>query len=201
MNKDTAKIMVAVPNLGTVATQLAAAVMAWMYDGWDITFYAPENVIPHDAARNRCILHFLQSDCTHIFFLDDDVVPPRDALEKLVEANEGVVCGIYPVRRNGVLEGAVYRRKGIVLTPMKDREGVVEIDCAGAGCMLIKRKVLADIKAPWFVFTYDAYGQMTVGEDINFFQLLKDNRNRIYAHFDVWCDHHKIQKLTKSLCN
>lgn len=52
-------------------------------------------------ARNRMVMQFLKSDCTHLFFVDADVgFGARDA-KYLFEADEPVVCGCYPMKRHG----------------------------------------------------------------------------------------------------
>ena len=60
--------------------------------------YQPMICRPIDVGRNQAVKHFLkQKQFTHLFFLDDDTVPPLDCLHKLLALDEPLVSGIYPL--------------------------------------------------------------------------------------------------------
>lgn len=197
-----ARVMIAVPNLGKIDTRLMMRLIRWasIKGVWsNIEIVAPIGHIPHDSARNYCLDLFLQSDCTHIFFIDSDVVPPLDALEKLLLAEKPVITGIYPStwydnekkemsRRNNVFSelkenGELVEAKG---------KGVVCVHSAGAGCLLIQRDVIEqDIDSPVFKFEYNSVGMMIVGEDVYFCNKMREAGVYLYAHFDVQCNHVK----------
>lgn len=49
-------------------------------------------------ARNVCVSKFLNSDCTHLMFIDSDIVfHPRDVIQ-LVNSNKLVIGGVYPFK-------------------------------------------------------------------------------------------------------
>lgn len=196
------RVMIAVPNLGEMDTRLVMKLLRWvtMPRNWaQVTILAPIGHIPHDSARNYCVEQFLATDDTHLFFLDDDVVPPPDALEKLLDADVDVISGLYPSQWMDAETGKMLTRNNVFSEIRKDGElieakgkGVGKIMSCGGGCLLIKRHVVADkVKAPWFQFHFNEKGLMDVGEDVDFGKKLKAAGVELHAHFDVQCQHVK----------
>ena len=115
-------------------------------------------------ARNICAKAFMQSDMTHLMFIDADIeFTPDDVLTLLVSADpqsdKDVVCGLYPKKnirwdrialaaKNGVepddlpqYEGSsVFSPEG--LSGSYDLHSLVEITEGGTGFMIIQRHVL-----------------------------------------------------------
>jgi len=196
------RVMIAVPNLGEIDTRLVMKLLRWqaMPENWaQVTIIAPIGHIPHDSARNYCVSQFLDTDDTHLLFLDDDVVPPVDALGKLLEADKDVISGLYPSEWYDNDEGALKKRNNVFSEIRKDGElieakgrGVGKIMSCGGGCLLIKRHVVEEkVKAPWFQFHFNERGLMDVGEDVDFGKKLAKAGVELYAHFDVQCQHVK----------
>ena len=47
-------------------------------------------------ARNVCACEFIKSDCTHLMFIDSDIVfNPQDVV-KFLQSGKDVMCGVYP---------------------------------------------------------------------------------------------------------
>ena len=95
------KIMVAIPCYqGNCHVRCMESVMALSHllrnnnigmQFFTITF---ESLIPR--ARNVCAAHFLNSDCTHLLFVDSDIMfHPQDVL-KLFNAKKPIISGTYP---------------------------------------------------------------------------------------------------------
>lgn len=202
-----ARILIAIPNLGAVHPLLVMKLVKWFtakINGVEqLSLFMPSNNIPHDSARNFCVQHFLKTDMTHLFFIDSDVVPPDDALEKLVAADKQFITGLYPSMRMDnnknqavkVYNAFVYGddgQGGYGLIPIMDGEGgVVPIDRAGGGCLLISREVIEKVGEPWFKFQYHSSGIMYYGEDIDFCKKAQDAGFQLFAHLDVKCNHFK----------
>lgn len=201
------RVLIAVPNLGNIDTRLMMKLLRWstMYsEAWEsVTVVAPIGHIPHDSARNYCVDLLLQGDQTHIFFIDSDVVPPDDALEKLLNADVDVISGLYPSVWYNNKKKEMSQRNNVFSEILDNGElkeakgkGVKAIHSAGGGCLLIKREVLEqDLEAPIFSFEYNSVGIMTVGEDVYFFNKLREFGITPYAHFDVQCNHVKTTVL------
>jgi GT2 family glycosyltransferase len=203
------KVMIAVPNLGTVHVKLMTLLMRWMSDNqgaWQsLAVLAPNGMVPHDNARNFCVMEFLRTDNDYLFFIDSDVIPPYDALKKLLEAQKDAISGCYPSVRFDSIAGLdkiiynVFRHtvneKGTRSFVNVTGQGVEEIESAGAGCLLIKREVLEKMGADWFRFQYAPEGTVIYGEDIDFCMKLPKHGYKLYGHFDVICKHWKNIQL------
>jgi hypothetical protein len=53
-----------------------------------------------DIARNLCVYKFLQTDCTHLFFIDSDLRFEPRAFISLLRSGLPVCAGIYPLRQD-----------------------------------------------------------------------------------------------------
>jgi len=202
MTNEKPRVMIAVPNLGQLDTRLVMKLLRWvsMPVNWEqATIVAPIGHIPHDSARNYCVDQFLQTDDTHLLFLDDDVVPPVDALELLLAADKDVISGLYPSEWYDNEAGRLKKRNNVFSTIRDDGElveatgrGVGKITSCGGGCLLIKRRVVEElVQAPWFKFHYNERGLMDIGEDVDFGKKLKAAGVELHAHFGVQCNHVK----------
>lgn len=60
----------------------------------EFDFVGNESLIPR--ARNRALNKFLQSDCSHLLFIDADISFPHDAILDLIKKDKDVVGCAYP---------------------------------------------------------------------------------------------------------
>ena len=195
------RVMIAIPNLGEIDTRLVMKLMRWTVapTNWaQVSVVMPIGHIPHDSARNYCIDQFLGTDDTHLFFVDADVVPPNDALHKLLEADKDVISGLYPTVWYDKTKMEFFRRHNVFSHIEKDGElveakgkDIQKIAHAGGGCLLIKRHVIEAMTKPYFLFEYNDDGIMITGEDVYFGKKTEKMGIKTFAHFDVVCNHIK----------
>lgn len=95
--------------------------------------------------RNQIINQALEHNCTHIFFLDDDLMFAPDTLVKLMAHEKDIITGLY-VMRNNPHQPIIFdialddgRCQHHFLGP--NENGLVPIVAAGLGCCLIKTEV------------------------------------------------------------
>lgn len=88
-------------------------------------------------ARNRLAAAFMRSDCTHLLFLDTDLIFSVDHIRRLLSHDQCVVAGLYPKKQDD-LAWVCNTLPGV--PPRAD--GLQEVRYAGTGCLLIKRSVL-----------------------------------------------------------
>lgn len=134
--------------------------------------------------RNVMIQAAIDNQCTHILFLDDDVIPPKDTLKKLLEHNKDVVSGLYPMRNFPhfpVIFDKRFNNGFNRHVHLKDElDGLVLITNCGFGCVLIKMEVFDKIPKPWVTLgELEADGWC---DDIAFFNKVHD------AGFGMYCD-------------
>lgn len=164
--------------------------------GYKFRFVANDALI--SRARSFQVAEFLESECTHLFFIDADIdFEPEDAI-KMIEADLDVICGIYPAKvirwdwvKEAVEGGApvdtlsshacqfVYNGGAITLgddTP-------VEISDGGTGFMLIKRQVF-EILSP-------------ITKDFTSTEVNRSYRKKVKLFFDTSVDEDNDQYLSE----
>jgi len=85
-------------------------------------------------ARNNLTWSFLQTDCTHLFFLDSDIIIEPFQFQRMLDSGKSIVCGIYP-KKQGELDWVV----NYLPDKKVDEKGFLSIKHAGTGCLLIER--------------------------------------------------------------
>jgi len=140
-------------------------------------------------ARNRIVKVAKEQKCTHILFLDADMTFPTDVIPKLLKHNVDIACGLYK-QRNEPHKYALFRiKKGEYIRP-EIEEGLMKVDAAGTGCMLINMKLFDKIDFPWFDYRqYRRSKTKYFTEDIWFCKKAREKGFKIYVDTDVKCGH------------
>ena len=160
-------------------------------------------------ARNKLRDIFLASDCTHMLFIDSDVMVPSFTIPALLSANTDIITGIYWQQdRDGQARPVIYKfldteswtsglgTFGMPLTiddmiPSRivgEDFNDIHITAIGFGCVLISRKVLEDKR---WKFRYDTeHPEKHTTEDmwwsIDMFKL----GYPILCHTGIMCKHY-----------
>lgn len=201
------KILIGLPTMGSIHVMLSITIMSWLSqaykDGdYDLSVYPTVAVQPVDNARNEIVREFLASNCTHLFFVDSDTMPPQSALRQLLRVNQPIVSGLTPIVELDEKKKEYYRKWNCVglddkhLTP---NTGVLRVKGAGASCILIKREVFEKLEDPWFRFRYeDDNGKKTfkgepliISEDVHFIMQAVAKGIPAYCDTGVVCTHSK----------
>jgi len=139
-----------------------------------------------NIAENRNIIseQAVKLGAEWVLYVDDDQVLAPDTLMRLLARDKDIVSGIYLKREMPFVpqmyaqedqRGWCYPR---LLAPFAS--GLVEVVATGAGCLLVKTKVLEAMEKPHW-----RLGQITSdgwGDDMNFCHRARE------AGFKVWCD-------------
>ncbi len=156
-------------------------------------------------ARNMCASIFLKSDATHLLFIDSDIQFIPEQLFKMIQTKNDFVCGIYPkkniqwnqvrdaVKNNVPVEQLQTAGSEFLVvfntTLPKTSDGLVEIERAGTGCMLISRKVFDTLSDKVNSFRIEApvnsnvkFGQDEVYKE--YFYTSTDPNTGIFLHED-----------------
>lgn len=165
-------ILVAVPLRNNYMHYKLAATLLTMHKVPSIMYMNTVRYIIHEA-RNRLVEFALENDCTHVLFIDDDMIIPNDAMIKLLEHDVDIVCGL-AFRRLAPYDPCIFVvREGIDIYPaeMIDK-GLVDIDACGSAFVLIKTNVFKKMPKPWYVWGDKSLGiyekEGGLGEDISF---------------------------------
>ena len=111
--------------------------------------------------RNLCVSSFLDSDCTHLLFIDSDIYFQAKSVFSMLKADKDIIGVPYPVKtlmwekafermKKGKIKSPDDIRRALHTYPMKVpdarnidlKHGVMEVTDAPTGCMLIKRSVI-----------------------------------------------------------
>jgi len=200
-------IFIGVPTMGTINTELALHLMRWnLTERYQVKIYFETGMIPISAAQNSIVAEFLSTDYSHLFLLESDVIPPpnricrNDALD-LVSLEVDAVDGLCFICERGApfngkaVAASKFRKDGSCLSLGPDEylpPRLIEVDVCGAGCLMIKRKVLETLKPPYFKFECDDDGGVKITQDYFFAMKAKKSGFGIHIHSGFQCLHQTV---------
>ena len=146
--------------------------------------------------RNKLVSVFLESEATHLLFVDTDMAWSPKTVLRWLEADREIVAGAALARR---LDRAQWNVQPTDPPSEVDADGYVRVSRAGTGLMMIRRDVLARMYTasdPYyetyeegrkplrrlFYFDIDPETREMRGEDFNFCRDAQD------LGYGVWCD-------------
>lgn len=160
---------------------------------------------PVDKARNELVKAALESNCSHVFFIDDDVLIPPDALIRLHAHKRDIVGGVYFTKDDTCSTPLIMRGMGEgVFEPDWDWTpgDVVECRAIGMGCTLIRREVFERMRAEvpvdedgtpqWFVTRINERidgSFISQTEDVDFCSKAVALGYTVACDTGVWCWH------------
>jgi hypothetical protein len=176
---DITKIFVATPMygglcMGGYTLGLLNSVQEFMKHGIQMYYAYMGNESLITRARNTLAYDFLNTDATHLMFIDADITFNPADIVRMVNADKDIICGLYPKKEinwqlvsNAVKSGVDYKdlpsyTGSFVVNPVggaTEAKGNVnepmEIDNGGTGFMLIKRNVFETLKPLVPTYTND----------------------------------------------
>jgi hypothetical protein len=173
-------LFVATPMYGGLCTGMYSSAVAQSIGvmqanriGMLYSFMMNESLITR--ARNSLAYDFLQSEATHLMFIDADIGFNPNFIPPMIKADKDIICGLYPKKeinwmtveeavKNGVPPQELERYTGAFVVNLVDNKQVttnintpIEIDNGGTGFMLIKRKVFEGLIGKVPTYTNDMY--------------------------------------------
>lgn len=126
-------------------------------------------------ARNSLAYDFLQSDATHLLFIDADIGFNPEDIAHMLKADKDIICGLYPKKeihwpqvaeavKRGVTPDKLHEYTGTFVVNTISQETVevnihtaIEIENGGTGFMLIKRSVFEALQDKVPTYTNDMF--------------------------------------------
>jgi hypothetical protein len=111
-------------------------------------------------------------DATHILFVDDDVLIPKNALQVLLNTGLKSVAGIYtkktPLCATNTTTSAdhptfIYQQA--LVEPEPGNMTPVPVSCCGGGMWLLDLELFRRVPEPWFEMVRGPDGGVVIGED------------------------------------
>jgi hypothetical protein len=190
-------VLVAITHTGETMAGLESKLSKWIYEFPHKAELHLSQINPTYSNRNTVVKYFLEkTNHTHLLFIDSDTVPFDNPLP-MSELDLDIVGGVYPAWRVDHYEWLAMLRQPdghYKMLPQDKRKGIVECDGLGAGCMMIKREVLQAIEAP-FADKIRKDGRREIGHDYYFCERAKALGYKVYANWEVLCDHVKLIPL------
>lgn len=154
-----------------------------------------------DAARSRHATEFLNTPCTHIMFIDDDMAWAPDLILRMAQFDVDIIGVPYRKKTVTPIKFTVTHKEkpdSLLLVP-----SVIEVDGIATGMMLIKReifeKLLPLVPAIQYVkdgpiinmfFHHEFVEEPITGiktymsEDFNFCRMARENGFKVWAYTD-----------------
>lgn len=125
--------------------------------------------------RNYIAAQALKGGATHLFFVDDDMVFPKDSLEKLLAHNKDIVGGLYKTK---------YEVQEDVIEYLDDKRPKELFECGaiGTGCLLIRTDVFKKVPQIWFNYEWYPNGMVKTSHDWLFCRKARE------CGYKIWCD-------------
>ena len=179
MEAEVKKIFIATPMYGGLCVGgytvgLLNSVQEFMRHGMQLYYAHMMNESLITRARNSLAYDFLDTDATHLMFIDADITFNPADIVSMVNADKDIICGLYPKKEinwktvaQAVKSGVEYQDLpsytgsfvvnlvGDVAQATGDVNEPMEIDNGGTGFMLIKRNVFEVLKYKVPTYTND----------------------------------------------
>lgn len=168
----TPKILIAVPCMDSVAAQFAQALAMLEKEGKCLVSFVIGSLIYN--SRNDLVKQAMKFECSHILWLDSDMVFPPETLtylyKEMEETGADLISGLY-FRRCPPFSPVAFdtleikEGKASWTDYTGELSGLHEVGGVGFGCALMKTDMLLEMAA-----TYgDFFGPiLNVGEDLAF---------------------------------
>jgi GT2 family glycosyltransferase len=188
-------VQIIIPTRGTIKAEVMKAVLKLTESGLPVHI----EIGSHSACdtKSRAVQWFLErSKADYYLQLDDDVLPPPNFMS-LADHGLPIVGAPYPLFNPALLpepfESVYFRTAGGGHVPINtdgSEVGLVECDAVGGGALCISREVLEKISPAWLDH-FDDKGRCIISEDFHFCIEAKKRGYKIFADFNVLCDHYK----------
>jgi len=125
--------------------------------------------------RNYIASQVVKSGCSHLLFIDDDMIFLEDTLERLLVHDKDIIGGVYKTK---------YEIQEDVIEYLDDKRPseLFKVGAIGTGCLLIKTEVFKKVPQIWFNYEWFPNGMVKMSHDWLFC-----HKAREYG-FDVWAD-------------
>lgn len=114
------------------------------------------------AARNMCIEFTIQTDCSHLLFIDADIIPPLDIIPKLLEVGHDAVGGYVKGRGAHAECEYVFGEKRRYLANGYE---LIEAEHGNIGYTMLSRKLIENIRFRYGVSRYPDGREHAISDD------------------------------------
>jgi hypothetical protein len=215
-NEKKPKIFVATPMYGGMCAgfytqSIIQLLTTCQANGVDVEYSFMFNESLITRARNSLTYTFMQTDCSHLMFIDADIKFRAEDVIHMIRAEKDILCGIYPKKEINWYSVKAAMDRGVPFDQLKSHTGSfvvnlvnyagevtvpvnvpVEIFNGGTGFMLIKREVfdkLGELVPSYSNDVVDLGGKMKQSEPIKefFTTSIEPGTNRLLSEDYHFC--------------
>lgn len=133
--------------------------------------------------RTSLAKEMIRNDCTHVLWLDTDMVFPAETARILLKHDKDIV-GVNYSRKYPPFRPTALDMKGQYVYSDDEKTGLERVVHLGLGVCLMKTEVFKDLPDPWFPMVWSEERREYVGEDVFFCHWLQQHKKT-----EIWCDH------------
>jgi hypothetical protein len=163
--------------------------------GHEVEMFISEGFLTFEA-RNNAVNKAKQVMADYIFWVDSDMVIPKDALVKLMKLMDTyeVASGVYYKRRPPCIP-LIYEKgkNGIFINIPIVKEGIQEVGGVGFGCVLTKMSAFDGMEEP---FSFRKVEGIWQSEDLIFCEKLTEAGKKIAVDTSIQCGHLTVAEIT-----
>ena len=137
--KQPAKLFLALPVYGSLETNFTKSLIKMLADlpcNLMVRFNPGDSLVTR--ARNSLTAEFLDSDCTHLLFIDTDLIFSGEHVERIMSHPEPIVGGFYPKKQEGPRNWVC---NGMLKPTLPQPNGLQEVRYVGTGFLRVAREV------------------------------------------------------------
>lgn len=186
-------ILIGIPSKDSIQIETAISIANLDWDGHNVTYAHADGMGVYGVAqaRNRIVQKAIDGGYDKVFMIDSDMIVPQDAIIHLLDPDVPIVTGCARYKNDS--------RRVPLFKHTQDSTGTDEwlwddipegrfrIRSGGVACAMIDVDVFKGMRKPWFIWEERENGY--VGEDIGFYERLKDMGVPLYADGRVRCGH------------
>lgn len=174
------KLAIGIATTGGIKTRTFVALIKLFKKDPQHTFIIAWEGCNVHQTRTNIVKEAQKYNCTHLLFIDYDMLFEDDLAEKLMKHDKDII-GVNSMVRDLPLTTTVklHNEKGEqIYEPSTE---LFECQAVGTGVMMIKMSVFDKLPQPWFFYEQNG-GEMKTGSDMWFCNKAKE------AGFKIWCD-------------
>ena len=109
-------------------------------------------------ARNKAVVEAVANRCTHLMFIDDDMVFPPDAVDTLIDRDKDIIGGLCFGRKEQKTNYPIIKKivnneiQDFLLEDIPTWEEPFEVSSTGTGSLLMNMNVFKKLEPPFFYF-------------------------------------------------
>ena len=184
MERET-KVLIAMPSMDYIHVWTVKSLMMLLRREQDIIQICTGSLV-YDA-RTKLVNQAIEQNCTHILFLDSDMVFPSDTLARLLYDDKDIVTALCfgrvgnhrPCAYKKVTRGDDTHSGKTEPIDTEHIPDMLKVDGCGAAVLLIKLDVFKEMTKKFHKWFEPEWNR---GEDLSFTERAKDRG------YEIWCD-------------